>query len=183
MSESNRFARAKGLGYKVDQVDALLDLAKRQYENPDQVLLRAADLRGIRLDLVTGGYAVSQVDAALDSLEDHFIAAEVRVFKERFGDEELEKRIAEIRSALIPRLERQKGKRFTRVSLLSRGYDRKRVDELCNRLLEHFQGGSKVRVSDLRRAQFNSVRAGYSMPQFDGFLDRAIEALQLEISR
>lgn len=182
MPDRENFARAKGMGYNPAQVDALLELAKKQYESPEQVLLRASDLRGVRLDLVSGGYAISQVDAALDNLEDHFIRAEVRAFRERFGDQELTKRYQELSEALLPRLRREKGKRFARVSFLARGYDKKKADELCDRLLAHFEGRGRVRVADVRRAQFSATRMGYSMPQFDSFLDRVIEALQLEVT-
>jgi DivIVA domain-containing protein len=170
------------MGYNPEQVDALLDLAKRQFESPEEVLLRASDLRGLRLDLVSGGYSVSQVDAALDNLEDHFIQAEVRTFRERFGDQELAKRYEELQQSLIPRLRRESRKRFAKVSILARGYDKKKVDELCDLLMAHFGGGPRVKVSKVRRAQFSATRAGYSMPQVDGFLDRVIEALQLEIT-
>jgi DivIVA domain-containing protein len=146
------------------------------------VLVRASDLRGLRLDLVRGGYATNQVDAALDNLEDHFIKAEVAAFRERFGDQELAKRYSELRDALIPRLKREKGQRFTKVSILSRGYDKKKVDELCDQLLAHFDVTRKLKVGDLRRVQFSSTRLGYSMPQVDSFLDRVIEAMQLEIT-
>jgi DivIVA domain-containing protein len=170
------------MGYNPEQVDALLELAKRQYESPDEVLLRASDLRGLRIDLVSGGYSVSQVDAALDNLEDHFIQTEVKSFRERFGDQELAKRYEELQQSLIPRLRRESKKRFAKVSLLARGYDKKKVDELCDLLMAHFGGGPRVKVSQVRRAQFSATRAGYSMPQVDGFLDRVIEALQLEIT-
>lgn len=170
------------MGYNPEQVDALLELAKRQYESPDEVLLRASDLRGLRIDLVSGGYSVSQVDAALDNLEDHFIQTEVKAFRERFGDQELAKRYEELQQSLIPRLRRERKKRFARVSVLARGYDKNKVDELCDSLMAHFSGGPRVRVSQVRRAQFSANRAGYSMPQVDGFLDRVIEALQLEIT-
>lgn len=182
MSEAPGFSKVQGMGYNPEQVDALLDLAKRQYESPDEVLLRASDLRGLRLDLVSGGYAVSQVDAALDNLEDHFIQAEVKAFRERFGEQELAKRYGELQKSLIPRLRRESGKRFAKVSILARGYDRKKVDGLCDRLMAHVNGGPRLRVSEVRRAQFSSTRAGYSMPQVDGFLDRVIEALQLEVT-
>jgi DivIVA domain-containing protein len=182
LSEKPVFTKAKGMGYNPEQVDALLELAKRQYESPEQLLLRASDLRGLRLDLVSGGYAVSQVDAALDNLEDHFIQAEVKAFRDRYGDEELVKRYKELQQALIPRLRRAKGKRFAKVSLLARGYDKKKVDEMCDELLTHFNGGPRIKVSKVRRAQFTATRSGYSMPQVDSFLDRAIEALQLEVT-
>jgi DivIVA domain-containing protein len=182
LAERSKFAVVSGRGYSPKQVDTLFDLAKQQYENPNLVLVRASDLRGLRLDLVRGGYATNQVDAALDNLEDHFIAAEVSAFRERFGDQELAKRYSELRDALIPRLNRESLKRFARVSILARGYDRKKVDELCDQLLAHFDGASKLKVSDLRRIQFHSKRHGYSMPQVDSFLDRAIEAIQLEIT-
>lgn len=182
MSESAGFAKASGTGYNPSQVDALLELAKQQYQSPEKTLLRASDLRGLRLDLVPGGYSVSQVDAALDNLEDHFIQAEVGAFRERFGDEELSKRYLEIIDALLPRLDRQKGRRFTNVSFLARGYEKKKVDELCERLSNHFHKSEKVRVAEIRRVQFTATRRGYSMPQVDSFLDRAIEALQLEIT-
>jgi DivIVA domain-containing protein len=132
--------------------------------------------------LVSGGYSISQVDAALDNLEDHFIRAEVIAFRERFGEEELTKRFGELQQALLPRLRRDRGKRFTKVSWLARGYDKKKVDELCDQLTSHFNGGAKVRVTQVRRAQFNATRSGYSMPQVDSFLDKVIEALQLEIT-
>lgn len=170
------------MGYNPEQVDALLDLAKRQYESPQEVLLRASDLRGLRLDLVSGGYAVAQVDAALDNLEDHFIQAEVKAFRQRYGDQELAKRYEELQQALIPRLRRADGKRFAKVSVLARGYDKKKVDELCDQLMAHFNGGPRVKVSKVRRAQFSATRSGYSMPQVDSFLDRVVEALQLEIT-
>lgn len=182
MPETQGFARVQGMGYNPEQVDALLDLAKRQYESPQEVLLRASDLRGLRLDLVSGGYAVAQVDAALDNLEDHFIQAEVKTFRQRYGDQELAKRYEELQQALIPRLRRADGKRFAKVSVLARGYDKKKVDELCDQLMAHFNGGPRVKVSKVRRAQFSATRSGYSMPQVDSFLDRVVEALQLEIT-
>lgn len=182
MSDTPGFSNVQGMGYNPEQVDALLDLAKRQYESPDEVLLRASDLRGLRLDLVSGGYSISQVDAALDNLEDHFIQAEVKAFRARFGEHELGKRFEELQQSLVPRLRREDKKRFARVSVLARGYDKKKVDELCDQLMAHFNGGPRVRVSEVRRAQFSASRAGYSMPQVDGFLDRVIEALQLEIT-
>lgn len=183
MAEQAKFAVVRGRGYNPKQVDALFELAKRQYENPSLVLVRASDLRGLRLDLVRGGYATNQVDAALDNLEDHFIKAEVAAFRERFGDQELEKRYSELRDALIPRLKREKAQRFAKVSLLSRGYDKKKVDALCDQLLAHFDGSAKLKVGDIRKVQFSSTRLGYSMPQVDSFLDRVIEAMQLEITQ
>ena len=182
MPELPKFTKTKGMGYNPEQVDALLDLAKRQYESPEQVVLRASDLRGLRLDLVSGGYAVAQVDAALDNLEDHFISAEVKVFRERYGDQELAKRYTELQQALVPRLRRAKSKRFAKVSFLARGYDRKKVDEMCDQLLAHLNGGPRLKIATVRRAQFSATRFGYSMPQVDSFLDRAIEALQLEVT-
>jgi DivIVA domain-containing protein len=182
MDKTIKFETAPGRGYDKKQVDALLESAKRQYENPDQAILRASDLRGLRLDLVKGGYLIAQVDLALDNLEDHFSLTEVLAFKKRYGDNELAKRYTELKDALTPRLKRSKSKRFTKVSFLARGYDKKKVDELCDRLSSHFAGKSKVKVSEIRRVQFSSRRSGYSMPQVDSFLDRVIEALQLEIS-
>lgn len=183
MPDSTPFNRATGRGYDPDQVDALLDLAKRQYQNPNELILRASDLRGVRLDLVPGGYSIYQVDTALDNLEDHFMKTEVRAFRERFGDAELLRRQQEIRDSLLPRLKRARGKRFARVSILTRGYEVKKADELCEQILSHFEGSSPLRITDVRTAQFLATRRGYSMPQFDSFLDRVIEALQLEVSK
>jgi DivIVA domain-containing protein len=180
--ETPGFSKVQGMGYNPEQVDSLLDLAKRQFESPDQILLRASDLRGLRIDLVSGGYAIAQVDAALDNLEDHFIRAEIAAFRERFGQQELAKRFEELQQVLLPRLRRESGKRFTKVSVLARGYDRKRVDAMCDQLIVHFNGGAKIKVSQVRRAQFSATRSGYSMPQVDSFLDKVIEALQLEIT-
>ena len=180
MPNTLTFQKAKGRGYNPSQVDALLELARKQYESPDQILLRASDLRGLRLDLVNGGYSVAQVDIALDNIEDHFIKTEIREFRNRFGDQELAKRIQELKDTLIPRLKRESTKRFTRTSLLGKGYDKKQVDLLCEQIVNHFESGVYVGISDIRRVQFRSKRLGYSMPQVDSFLDRVIEALQLE---
>jgi DivIVA domain-containing protein len=122
------------------------------------------------------------VDAALDNLEDHFSLTEVIAFKKRYGEQELAKRYSELKDALSPRLRKAKSKRFAKVSFLARGYDKKKVDALCDRLVSHFDGKVKIKVSEIRRVQFSSRRSGYSMPQVDSFLDRVIEALQLEIS-
>jgi DivIVA domain-containing protein len=182
MDKAIKFETAPGRGYDKKQVDSLLESAKRQYENPDQAILRASDLRGLRLDLVKGGYLIAQVDLALDNLEDHFSLTEVLAFKKRYGENELAKRYSELKDALTPKLKKAKSKRFTKVSFLARGYDKKKVDELCDQLGTHFNGKAKIKVSDIRRVQFSSRRSGYSMPQVDSFLDRVIEALQLEIS-
>ncbi len=174
------FQKAKGRGYNPSQVDALMELARKQYESPEQIILRASDLRGLRLDLVNGGYSISQVDVALDNIEDHFISSEIKEFRNRFGEEELKRRILELQETLIPRLNREPAKRFTKTSLLNKGYDKKEVDALCERILNHFQSKTPIKVSEIRRVQFKPRRLSYSMPQVDSFLDRVIEALQLE---
>jgi DivIVA domain-containing protein len=54
---------------------------------------------------------------------------------------------------------------------------------LCDQLIAHFNGSTKLKVGEIRRIQFGSTRLGYSMPQVDSFLDRVIEAMQLEITQ
>lgn len=180
MSNNSIFQKVSGRGYDPTQVDAIIDLARQQFENPEQVILRASDLRGMRLDLVRGGYSISEVDLALDNIEDNFVRTETLEFRKKFGEEEVARRKKELTDSIFPRLNRNGGDRFARTSWFSKGYDKKHVDKLLEKLSDHFEANGPISISEIRRVQFKPKRLGYSMPQVDSFLDRVIEALQLE---
>ena len=58
------------------EVDAFLELARKQYDNPSQQLLTSLDVRAVRFKLVKNGYSISVVDSALEKLEDAFASNE-----------------------------------------------------------------------------------------------------------
>ena len=53
------------LGYDSEQVDALLDRVRRQYEKPNSRIITPAMLASLEFDLDPGGYRIDQTDAAL----------------------------------------------------------------------------------------------------------------------
>jgi DivIVA domain-containing protein len=67
--------------------------------------------------------------------------------------------------------------------LLLRGYSRKQVDALCEHITRHFDSQAAITVDEVRRVVFNAKRGGYVEAQVDAFIDRVIEALQIEQNR
>lgn len=176
------FRRAGGLthGYHVEQVDDFFAQAREAYEQGGQrPSLTSADVRRVGFDLVRGGYEVSQVDSALDRLEDAFSRREYDAMRSRLGEEgtlaELTKRARVLRGRLV----RPDGQRFDRARGLAPAYDTADVDRLCVRLLGYFEDGEPMSVDEVRRAVFRPRRGsrGYVEPQVDAFLDRVVEVM------
>ena len=55
----------KKLGYAMAEVDAFLELARQQYNDPSRQLVSSLDVRSIRFKLVKNGYSISVVDAEI----------------------------------------------------------------------------------------------------------------------
>lgn len=170
------------LGYHKGQVEAFFDSAKQAYERPplEPGALSAFDVRRTAFDLRRGGYAMHDVDQALDRLEAALLARLRDQFIAQYGQQAWMQMLAQRAQVLYPRLRRPRGQRFARPSGFKRGYDVRDVDALLGRLVTFFDKGVPVTPDELRKATFRrkSGRGGYDERTVDVYLDRAVEILQ-----
>lgn len=180
MSFAFEKVKPKLLGYDTEQVDAFLQLAKRQFESPELTVLASERVRQTEFDLVKGGYVIALVDAALDKLEDTFANRELQNQISSRGLEAVIDRKARIIEIVSARLARPKGKRFSRATWPLRGYNRKQVDSICNLIDQHVKNGDQLDIEQVRRILFKAKRGGYAENEVDAFLDRVVEILHIE---
>ena len=174
---------SKQPGYSQSQVEEFLSRARAQFNTPVESGLTAHDVRNTEFDLVHGGFIPDVVDSAMDKLEDSFAAREILRQKNEKGSYALDDRLARVVELIRGRLIRPKGKRFSTTGFLLRGYSRKQVDALCEHILRHFDSQAPLTIDEVRRVVFNAKRGGYVEAQVDAFIDRVIEALQIEQNR
>lgn len=168
-------------GYDREQVDATIAKAREQFANPSSQLITATELRTFEFDLVKkGGYSISAVDGALDRLEDAFAKREIGNQRAALGDHGFADYQSRMTDSITGRCERPKRKRFDSSTLLLRGYSRKQVDALLERIYRHIQGSQALPIEEVRRVIFKSVRFGYQENQVDAFIERVVELLQIE---
>ena len=174
---------AKKPGYSPEQVDQFLTRARAQFNNPVDGGVTAHDVRNTEFDLVHGGYSPEVIDGAMDKLEDSFASREIQRQKVERGSYALDDRLARVVELIRGRIERPKGQRFSNTGLLLRGYSRKQVDALCEHIVHHLDSEAPLAIDEVRRVVFNAKRGGYVEAQVDAFIDRVIEALQIEQNR
>jgi DivIVA domain-containing protein len=170
-------------GYAPEQVDQFLAKARAQFTNPVEGGVSAHDVRNTEFDLVHGGYALELIDGAMDKLEDSFASREIQRQKTERGSYALDDRLSRVVELIRGRLNRPSGKRFANTGLLLRGYSRKQVDVLCEHITRHLDSQAPLSIDEVRRVVFNNKRGGYVEAQVDAFIDRVIEALQIEQNR
>lgn len=170
-------------GYATDQVDSFLARARVQFSNPNEATVTAHDVRNTEFDLVHGGYVPEIIDGAMDKLEDSFASREIQRQKLEKGSYALDDRLARVLELVKGRIDRPRKLRFANTGLLLRGYSRKQVDALCEHISRHFESGAPLDIEDVRRVVFNAKRGGYVEAQVDAFIDRVIEAIQIERNR
>lgn len=142
--------------------------------------MSADDVRTAAFTLRRGGYNVTEVDAALDRLEDALSHAERTDLVKTGGEEALIERLTDLAESLQERLARPDGERFARgVRGWERTYDIREVDALCHRLDGYFNLGEELSVDDVRRSAFRSRwgNTGYREPVVDAFLDRVVTVM------
>ena len=166
------------LGYDMSEVDAFLDLARQQYNDPSRQLLNSLDVRAIRFKLVKNGYSISVVDAALEKLEDTFAAAEFSKEVISQGFFEFEEDLVNQRAELVARCNRANKKKFTKRKYPNKGYSVKQVDQLCSQLGKSLENKADLSVKEVRTATFKSKRGGYAEYQVDAFLESVVESIQ-----
>lgn len=175
MRHHNRFPRAGRLrkGYHRRQVDAFLDHV--------EVLLgglfpppTAAEIRQAGFELVRHGYAIGEVDAYLDSLEEKVLTAQ-GARSGRRGKADPGREAAFLREELsAPYM-----KRFPRSGTLRRGYQVDDVDEFVDRIVAALDGGEPVTLDEARQVPFRPKRGGYREDAVDDAMDRVVEHLLL----
>lgn len=178
---SRTFSTVPGMksGYDPQQVDEFLDHARAVYEGSADGTLTSADIHGWSFDLVRGGYATSEVDAALDRLEGAFVAKARADFIAANGQQAWMAQLAESARTLYGRLSRPDGERFRPGRRGQYSYDRDDVDALCTRLVAYFDRSEPITSEEIRTSTFRRRRGskGYEEAGVDAFLARAIEVL------
>lgn len=179
MSTTFPRTRRSRLGYNADQVEDFLEEARHAYaaERGEPTIVNAESIRRTAFDLRKGGYSPSHVDAAMERLEDAFAARERdRTFAES-GDVAWYGKARATAQAVLDRLDRPAGHRFTRVGFLSAGYHPRDVDGFGDRLTNYFQDGDPITVDEVRAVSFRSRLGGYSEAQVDLVLDAVIDVM------
>lgn len=166
-------------GYDPEQVDELFDVARTVYEGQSAQTLSSTDIHNWSFDLVRGGYATAEVDAALDRLEAAFVARARADFVATQGQQAWMAQLADQARTLYGRLSRPDGEKFAPGVRGQFSYDFDDVDELCNRLVAYFDRSESITSSEIRNATFRRRRGrdGYAEGPVDSFLTRAIEVL------
>jgi DivIVA domain-containing protein len=166
-------------GYATDEVDEFFDLARRAYEGREVEMLTGSDVRAMAFDFVRGGYAPTEVDAALDRLEAAFVARTRQEFVAAHGQQAWMEQLADGARTLYGRLTRPEGERFARAHHGGPGYEPKDVDDLCSRLVAYFDRGEPLTAHEVRALSFRrrTGAKGYAEGPVDSFCDRAVEVL------
>jgi DivIVA domain-containing protein len=170
MSSLPKVAKGK-FGYSVAEVDQFLARARDQYANPAFKVLDWRELTAAAFKLEKGGYQTAAVDAALDKLQDTFAEREAQLTNFETRD---------LKELLLGRTERPKGRRFSKVSFLGKGYARAQVDALLDLFVEHVAGEDEISLDELRELKFKLQRGGYIESQVDAYVDRMVEFIQKE---
>jgi len=165
-------------GYDREEVDEFFAHARQLYEKAPGEALNAMDVRRVGFGLVRGGYITSAVDAALDRLEQAFIARARAEFVGRHGQKAWMNRLGERASTLYGRLGRPEGDRFA-PPRRGHGYEPADVDALCRRLVAYFDNGVPLTAAEVRVATFRARRGknAYDEDSVDAFLARAVDVL------
>ncbi len=179
MSNTFPHSRRSKHGYNVDQVEDFLEEARAAYtaDRGSLSVVNAESIRQMAFSMQKGGYSTSHVDAALERLEDAFATRERdRAFAET-GDAAWYAQARSSAQAILDRLARDPGKRFSRVGPFTSGYHQRDVDAFATRLVNYFQHGKPMSVEQVRTVVFRSKKGGYNETQVDLLLDSVIHVM------
>lgn len=121
-------------GYDVHQVDAFLEQAHALYE-ADGIQLHRSDIQDASFDIVKGGYAIPQVDAALERLEQAVTDKQTQYDITQLGRVAWKAQTEAQFQELDRHAQRAEGQRFAPGQPKTPSYDRKQVDRLVDRVL------------------------------------------------
>lgn len=178
---SSAFPHATGKqpGYRTDQVDTFLDRARSSYEQavPGGGSVTSAEIRHVAFSLKRRGYSARYVDAAMDRLEEVFFERERRARIAEIGEDAVWAEVQQLLSEVRGRLERARGKRFTRRGIFAMGYRRSQVDAFLDRIAAMLAGQGSLTTADIRGVVFHAQWRGYDEDQVDALLDAVIDLL------
>ena len=173
-----RPARVGGLrrGYRVEDVDAFF--AHVATAAPAGKVA-SGQVRAVGFGAQFRGYDVTRTDALLAEIEDGLARRERARSLAQTDQRQFTERPAALGAAVAGRLEASAGERFPRARGLRRGYRPADVDALCDLLVEHFRGTSRLTAHDVRSALFRPRRGrrAYREAPVDAFLDRVVELM------
>lgn len=182
-------------GYDVHQVDAFLEQAHALYE-ADGIQLHCSDIQDASFDIVKGGYAIPQVDAALERLEQAVTDKQTQYDIAQLGRVAWKAQTEAQFQELDRHAQRAEGQRFAPAQPKTPSYDRKQVDRLIDRVLakaeaelERISAGSSGRqgpeadptltspyVEDVSFTQ-RKGKHGYDERQVDYYLNACVNLL------
>jgi DivIVA domain-containing protein len=168
---------SKLLGYDPEQVDGLLDRVRRQYDNPNSRIVTPGMLSVAKFDLVSGGYRIDQVDAAIAKIADDFEVREITERIAKFGKTEIKRDVRKLVGQIAEVLARPAKERF---SSAKNGYQQKEVERLLSllRILDGQLLGPEP--MELRTRELGSSRGGPSKSEVNEFLAQAVSALHTQ---
>lgn len=177
----------KEKGYALDAVDDYLaqlaaDYSKLRHGEFEGVITSEM-IRQVTFESESGGYRPSEVDEALDKVEERFAVLENEYRRNELGQNLWDEEIEVLAEAIMGRLNRPAGARFRRPSKrLVKGYFIRDVDDLCERLKKHLLTDQGFDPALVRQARFRSATGdmSYEETQVDAFMDRCIQ-LMLEL--
>lgn len=172
-------ASAKELGYSPQQVDEVIALARKQFTDPASRVFDAKKLRTAQFALVKGGYQISEVDTALERLDDAFAANEAKRLIAQRGHHGAWLYLEELKATLVARAHRPAGKKFKRNPFWLKGYSKHQVDLFAAQIAGYFASENRLTVEQLRAVAFSPRWGGYLENQVDAYLDRVVEHLQV----
>ena len=167
------------IGYRIDRVEAFLARARESYDQTNSVRARvtSAEIRRTAFPVARRGYSARFVDAAMDRLEEVFYERERRDRIQQIGEDGWWAETGQLLREVRGRIERPRGKRFSRRGIFATGYRRSQVDAFLDRVLALFAGTEGLTTSDVRTVVFHSEWRGYNEDEVDALLDAVIELL------
>ncbi|MGB4136507.1 MAG: DivIVA domain-containing protein, partial [Microbacterium sp.] len=139
--------------------------------------LGAEEIRSASFPLVTGGYAIADVDAALARIEEAFAArARERAVREHGAGAWVAAARAEAQ-LILDHLARGHRHRFARNGLLTFGYRVDEVDHVADRIVGFLRDGAPLTAEQVRSAAFRMQRGGYREEQVDALLDATVDVI------
>lgn len=177
---SQMFTSVTGLkrGYCHEEVNEYFEFARQVYQGETSEELTHREIHTTVFELKRGGYVTQEVDAAMDRLENAFVARNRQIYINKQGPDGWSTFLNEQAKTLYPRLTRKAGERF-RSPERGRGYDKDEVDAMCAKLTAFFNGREKVTATQIRSITFSSApkSKAYEESTVDAFVARAVEVL------
>lgn len=179
-------------GYNPEQVDEFLERTHALYDSDDAQLTQQ-DIQNVSFDLSKGGYAISQVDAALGRLERAVVDRQTTREITRHGRVVWKAQTEDLYRSLAAHAERAERQRFRPGDAKAPSYDRKQVDRLVDQVIDKAAaelGVDGVSADDVRNlVDMNSTsvanviftqrkgKRGYDERQVDNYLNACVRLL------